>query len=256
MSAVRTDRPANPILALNPVTVLAALAAAAVIAIFYPWQVTAVIVAACLLLAACAGRLGRFLALWLRTVVVLALIVLVLQALLLPGATVLWTWHFLHISAEGLAQGARLATMILAIGSLILLGSALIDVRRLTRALEQRGTSPAASYVILSTLTMIPQMRRRMDTIMDAQRSRGIETDASPWVRAKAFLPTLGPLILTSIVSVEERALTLEARAFSAPTPATSLVEVPDTSLDRALRVLVLIALLGTFAVRIWLWTR
>lgn len=255
-TGVRIDRPANPVLALNPITVLTALVAAAVVSIFFPWQFTAALVAACILVASLAGRLGRFLSVWLRTVVVLALLVLALQAVLYPGATVLRQWWLLHVTAEGVAQGVRIGTMILSIGTAILLGSVLIDVRRMTRALEQRGTSPTASYVILSTITMIPQMRRRMTAIMDAQRSRGIETDASAWVRAKAFVPTIGPLILTSIVGVEERALTLEARGFSARGAKTSLVVVPDTSADRVIRALVYIGLLAAIAVRIWLWTR
>ena len=42
-------------------------------------------------------------------------------------------------------------------------------------------------------------------------------------VRAKAFFPSVGPLILNSLVSAEERAITLEARAFSVPCKKTTL---------------------------------
>lgn len=253
---VRSDAPSNPVLRLNPITVLTMLLAGCAIALFFEWQVTVALVALCLLIALGAGKLGRYLSLWSRTVVLLSVVIFTLQALLYPGETLLREIWVLDVTQEGLAQGLRIATMVMSIGSAILISSVVIDVRRLTRALEQRGTSPTASYVVLSTITMIPQLRAQMATIMDAQRSRGIETDASLAVRAKAFIPTISPLILTSIAGVEERALTLESRGFSSTTPKTSLVTVPDTVVDRLLRGLTYAALVIALAVRIWLWTQ
>lgn len=251
---VRVDAPANSILRLNPITVLTVLLAACAISLFFGWQVTLCLLGAYLLTALAAGRLGRYLSLWLRSVVLLSVVIFALQALLYPGETVLREVLFLDITAEGIAKGLRIATMVMSIGSALILGSVLIDIRRLTRALEQRGTSPTASYIVLSTITMIPQLRAHMATIMDAQRARGIETDASALVRAKAFLPTLSPLILNSIVGVEERALTLEARGFSSKGATTSLVRIPDTGIDRTLRALTYAAIVIALAVRIWLW--
>lgn len=254
--AVLIDRPPNPVLAFNPITVLTLLGVAAFTSFFFGIEVTVVITVLCFLVAAFAGKLGQFTRTWLKTILILSLVIVALQAFLYPGETVVWEWWLLGVTQEGLDRGIGIATRIVGLGSLILLGIALIDVRRLTRALEQRGTSPTASYVILSTMNMIPQMGKRMDTIMDAQRSRGIETDASLWVRAKAFVPTIGPLILTSIVSVEERALTLESRGFSSPNQKTSLVAIPDTSVDKLLRTVAYIGLVVAVAVRIYLWTQ
>lgn len=253
---VRIDAPANPVLRLNPITVLTILLAACVTSVFFGWQLTAGLIVLYLLTALAAGRLGRYLSLWLRTVVLLSVVIFALQSLLYPGESVVQELWFLTVTEEGIAQGVRISTMVMSIGSALILGSVLIDIRRLTRALEQRGTSPTASYVVLSTITMIPQLRSHMGTIMDAQRSRGIETDASALVRAKAFIPTISPLILNSIVGVEERALTLEARGFSSKTPKTSLVRIPDSAVDRALRGLTYAALVIALAVRIWLWTQ
>lgn len=232
------------------------LLAACAISIFFDWQLTVGLVAAYLVSALAAGRLGRYLSLWLRSVVLLCAVVFVLQALLYPGETVIREILFLNVTAEGVEKGLRIATMVMSIGSALILGSVLIDIRRLTRALEQRGTSPTASYVVLSTITMIPQLRAHMATIMDAQRARGVETDASALVRAKAFVPTISPLILNSIVGVEERALTLEARGFSSKGSTTSLVRIPDTAVDRTLRALTYAAIVIALAVRIWLWTQ
>ncbi|GAB2479705.1 energy-coupling factor transporter transmembrane component T [Promicromonospora xylanilytica] len=254
--AVRIDAPRNVVLGLNPITVMTFLVAASAVSFFFEWRYAVGLVLACLLIASLAGRVARFLSMWLRSVVVLCVVIFALQTLLYPGETVVRQLWVFSVTEEGIAQGTRIATMVLAIGSAIILGSVVTDIRRLTRALEQRGTSAAASYVILSTVTMIPQLRTKMTTIMDAQRSRGIETDASLWIRAKAFVPTIGPLILNSIVGVEERALTLESRGFSAPGAKTSLVSIPDTSVDKTLRVLVYLGLALALIVRIWLWMR
>ena len=63
---------------------------------------------------------------------------------------------------------------ILGVGSAILLGGKLIDMKHLTAVLEERGMSPAATYVLLSTANIIPQMSKKMNAILDAHRSRGV----------------------------------------------------------------------------------
>ena len=43
--------------------------------------------------------------------------------------------------------------------------------------LEKRGFSPRFGYIVTSVFQIIPQMMGTMNTIMDAQRSRGLETE-------------------------------------------------------------------------------
>jgi energy-coupling factor transporter transmembrane protein EcfT len=84
-------------------------------------------------------------------------------------------------------------------------------------------------------MQIIPEMSKQAATIMDAQKTRGVETEGNVLVRAKAFLPSLGPLVLSSLSSTEERAITLEARAFSAPVKKTHMFELPKTQRDKAI---------------------
>ena len=58
----------------------------------------------------------------------------------------------------------------------------------LVEALEKSGFSKRFGYIINSVFQIIPQMTGTMSTIMDAQRSRGMETEGSLLVRAKAFI--------------------------------------------------------------------
>ena len=70
---------------------------------------------------------------------------------------------------------------------------------------------------------------------------------------APRHFPHHWPLILNSIVSAEERAITLEARAFSVSgkRPAHT---VADTGTDRALRVVFMIMLAAAVGGRIITW--
>ena len=90
-------------------------------------------------------------------------------------------------------------------------------------ALEKSGMSAKASYVVLSTLQMVPVLKK---TIMNAQKARGVETEGNLLVRAKVFVPTIIPLVLSSIAGTEERALTLEARGFSSGINPTHLYDI------------------------------
>jgi energy-coupling factor transport system permease protein len=85
-------------------------------------------------------------------------------------------------------------------------------------------------------LQIIPQMQAKAQTIIAAQRSRGLDTEGSFLKRVKALVPLVGPLVFGSLVEVEERAIAIEARAFSSSLPKTSLHEIPDTSLDKTIR--------------------
>ena len=158
------------------------------------------------------------------------------------------------VTEEGVSKAIVLCSRILGVGSAILLGGKIIDMKKLMAVLEERGLSPSATYVLLSTTNIIPQMSKKMNAILDAQRSRGIETDSNVIVRAKAFFPSVGPLLLNSLVSAEERAITLEARAFSAPCKKTKLKEIADTAMDKGMRVVLIGVLILAIGGKIILW--
>jgi energy-coupling factor transport system permease protein len=85
----------------------------------------------------------------------------------------------------------------------------------LIEELVRKGLSPKIGYVLSSVLQIIPQMVSTMDTITDAQRSRGMETEGKLFVRMKAFLPLIGPVVMNSLISTRERAMALEVRGFN-----------------------------------------
>ncbi|MFC4354237.1 energy-coupling factor transporter transmembrane component T [Chryseomicrobium palamuruense] len=193
--------------------------------------------------------LKEFLRLTVKALIVLLAIVFLMQLFFYPGETVLGEWWIFQWTQEGLLYGLQLTSKILAIGAAFLLFFRVTEIKDFVKALEDRGMPPMGAYVVLSTLTIIPEMKRQMTTIMEAQKTRGVETEGSLLIRIRAFIPILTPLILSSIASTEERAITLESRAFSAPVKKTSLHSLSAGPADRIVPVV-----LGLLLVALIVW--
>src|SRR5436190_16089417 len=93
-------------------------------------------------------------------------------------------------------------------------------------------------------------MAARTTAILDAQRSRGLETQRGI-MKVRAIVPLVGPLIVGALVDVEERAMALESRAYTAPGPKTSLRQLVDTPSQRIVRLFMLLALVALFVGRV-----
>lgn len=126
--------------------------------------------------------------------------------------------------------------------------------KELSQALEDRGMNYKVVYVFLSSLQMINVLGNKSKTIMNAQRARGVETEGNMIVRAKAFFPTMVPLVLGSITDMEERVLTMESKGFNAPCKKTHLLCLEKSGLEKQMVAL----FAGIFAIavvgRILMW--
>ncbi|MGH4124635.1 MAG: energy-coupling factor transporter transmembrane component T family protein [Clostridium sp.] len=114
----------------------------------------------------------------------------------------------------------------------------------LIECLVRRGLSPKIGYVLSSVLQIIPQMTSTMETITDAQRSRGMETEGKLTVRMKAFLPLIGPVVMNSLINTRERAMALEVRAFNSKASKTFLNEEQKGSYNKIIKVVLILLLL------------
>jgi energy-coupling factor transport system permease protein len=202
------------------------------------------------------SMVGRVAQPFLRTSVQLllpfAISLFLIQSLFFPeGTTVLARLGPLSVKAEGVRFAFASTARILLITGALLLTLLTTHPGVLMSALAQKGLPPTLAYVIVTTLQIIPQMRERANLIVDAQRARGLETQGSFVRRVRALVPLLGPLALGALLDVEERTLALEARAFSAPTPKTSLFELADPVAERALRWAILLAIVVIIALRL-----
>jgi energy-coupling factor transport system permease protein len=137
-------------------------------------------------------------------------------------------------------EGALYA--LIAVGRIILVMSAFMLFAMSTRpdalmiSLKQVGVPSSLAYIIVTTLQIVPRFQNKASTIMDAQRSRGLETQGNVFVRARAFVPIVLPMVLGSLVEVEERAIAIEARGFNSSRKETALIEIQDTQTQVMLR--------------------
>jgi energy-coupling factor transport system permease protein len=120
-------------------------------------------------------------------------------------------------------------------------------------SLKQVGVPSSLAYIIVTTLQIVPRFQSKAITILDAQRSRGLETEGNLLTRARAVVPLILPLVLGSLVEVEERAIAIEARGFNSNRAESSLIEIPDTRPQILLRRLFFAAMLLSVILRlIW----
>jgi len=189
-----------------------------------------------------------------RIILPATMFLFVMQALFQPlGDRELFRIWFLHPTLESTLFAFRNAARVFAIASSFTIFLLTTHPRELMSDLTRRGLPPQIAYVIISTLQILPQMQAKAQTIIAAQRSRGLDTQSSFLKRVGSLVPLVGPLVFGSLVEVEERAIAIEARGFTSTRVKTSLHEIPDTNLDKALRWILIGLVVITIALRIWL---
>lgn len=188
-----------------------------------------------------------------RTVLPLAAMLLIIHGLFNPAnSTPLIGFGSLVLSEEGLRYAVLIIGRLVSVLAASMLLVFTTRVGDLIQALSQAGLSPWMAYLLGSPLLLLPQLRARANSIVATQRARGLETEGSLLKRARALFPLVAPLVFSALVDTEERAMALEARAFSAPGPRTSLVELPDTLVQRIARWSMLIIAALVMIVGIW----
>lgn len=187
-----------------------------------------------------------------RVTLPFAISVFLIQGFLWPKGTPLFFIGPFSLKIEGLMFAiASTGRILIVVGSFIWFALTTRPDTLMT-ALAQRGLPASLAYTLVATIQIVPRFQAWATTIIDAQRSRGLETEGNLRRRAQAVIPLVVPLILSSLVDVEERALAIESRAFNHPGLKTSLVEILEARWEPALRWVVLAASVGVLAFRLW----
>ena len=169
------------------------------------------------------------------------------------NATLLFAAGPLKFYQEGMLYALRISLNVL---NMLLAFAVFVLTTRpveLVEDLERIGFSPKTGYVVSSVFQIVPQMSGTMNTIMDAQRSRGLETEGSLLTRAKSFLPLISPVVMSSLINTRERAIALEIRGFEAGQKKTYLREDKMKNSDRIWCVILLLLIIAAVAIRILL---
>ncbi len=238
---------------LHPLTKLVLAGVALVLGlsltgVYWTYVVLALYVLPVSLLAQVAGRL--FGSAW-RIALPFAVSVFLIQGLFWQSGPVLVALGPVSFKSEGLLFALASTGRILTVICAFLLLALTTRPDELMIALDQRGLPPTITYIVLATIQIVPRFQARAQTILEAQRARGLETTGSILQRARGLLPLIVPLVLSSIVDVEQRAIALEARAFNRRGPKTSYRVLRDRAFERAVRPALLAAMVFAVLLRL-----
>lgn len=168
------------------------------------------------------------------------------------GTTVLYQIGNFSLKLEGVLSATDyLARILVGIGAAILLMFA-TRPDHLMQALTEKGVPYQLGYIVVTAMQIVPRFQAKAQMILNAQRSRGLETEGNLFHRLRMLVPLVGPLILGSIIDIEERAIALEARAFTHPAQKTSYRSLNDSSRQKGLRWVLMALMVGLIVLRMW----
>ena len=150
--------------------------------------------------------------------------------------------RFAKVGLEGVLYAAKIiSTLLVFLGSFYIMNKTTYT-GKLVAALTATGLPPKAGYLVLASLNVVPQMQRRMSVIQEAQSARGVETGGGIIARVKAYIPLLGPVVMSSLTDAQERGMTLETRGFGITgVKQTSYVEVTKSTADKVLKFILIL---------------
>jgi energy-coupling factor transport system permease protein len=122
-------------------------------------------------------------------------------------------------------------------------------------ALEQAHVPYTLSFTFTTAVRLVPTMALDAQTVIDAQRSRGLELDKGNFMkRIRNYIPILIPLIVSAIRRSIELAEALESRGFGASPNRQPLIVLRMKATDYL--IITLTILMFALAVYVYLYVR
>lgn len=218
------------------------------------WTATILVCLVLIPLAFASRILKEYISIAMKLILPTAGFMFVMQSIFIPGGTTeIFRLGIFSVELETVQRSYLIASRIFLFISAFTLLLLTTHPSELMTDLTRRGVPPQFAYVIISTLQIIPQMQARAQTIIAAQRSRGLDTESSFTKRVRMLVPLVGPLVFGSLVEVEERAIAIEARGFTSTRPKTFLHEVSDSNVDKFIRWTLVALVVIALALNAWL---
>ena len=125
---------------------------------------------------------------------------------------------------------------------------------KLSLALEKARVPYEFNFAFITAIRFVPVLADEAQSIMDAQRSRGLELDKGNFLtRVRNYIPILLPLIINSIRRSLELAEAMESRAFGATVNRTNLYELEMKKDDKLMLLTSIFLLVIALYVRFYL---
>ncbi len=212
----------SPVHRLDPRTKLFLLFETFFLPVFFSRPMELLALFGALLVYGAVGRaLGNIRRIW-KLLVSIAAVSIVTWAVFTPGTPVVW-----RVTRNGLAAGL---TGALKIDGMILSGLIFLSTTKteeLVLGLLRLRVPFGMAFAFSLAVRMVPTIMATAQTVMEAQRSRGLDlSHGGPITRMKNYLPLIAPIFLHTMRSTDQLAKALEARGFGARRERTSLLEI------------------------------
>ena len=176
------------------------------------------------------------------------------------SGTVLWSWGILKITEEGIWKAGFMVLRILMLIACTLLLTYTTSPILLTDGLEKllrplkKLNFPVheLSMMMSIALRFIPTLIQETDKIISAQKARGADFDSGNLIqKAKALIPILIPLFISSFRRAEELAIAMECRCYHGDEGRTSLRQLHYAGRDYGLIVFSIALCAGIVVLRV-----
>ncbi len=158
----------------------------------------------------------------LKPILFIIIFTAILNLFYTPG-DVLWAWHFLHITKQGIFTAIQMVARIM----LLIIGTSMLTYTTspidLTDALERllsplkRLRVPVHELAMIMSIALrfIPTLIEETEKIISAQRARGADFESGNIIqRARAMIPILVPLFISAFRRADELATAMECRLY------------------------------------------
>lgn len=157
------------------------------------------------------------------------------------SGNIIWQWGFLKITVEGIWAAVFMILRIIMLICCTFLLTYTTSPIMLTDGLEnllgplKKIKVPVHELAMMMSIALrfIPTLIEETDKIMSAQRARGADFDTGNlFQKAKALVPLLVPLFVSSFRRADELAVAMECRCYHGGTGRTRLKELHYTGND------------------------
>ena len=180
----------------------------------------------------------------LKPVLFVLLFTMLLNLFFTKGDTLLFKFYFIELYLEGVVRAVKmvLRVVVLIVGTSVLLTYTTSPIV-LTDAIEsllsplKKIRVPVHDFAMMMTIALrfIPTLVEETDKIINAQKSRGADFDSGGLLsRARALVPVLIPLFVSSFNRADELAVAMECRCYRGDVGRTRYVKMKMHARDGA----------------------
>ena len=196
----------------------------------------------------------------LKPIIIIVIFTAVMNLFFTKGTPVCDVWLLRHITWEGLVAAVKMLLRIV----MLIMGTFLLTYTTspiaLTDGLESllgflkkiKAPIHELSMMMSIALRFIPTLIEETDKIMSAQKARGADFDSGNLIqKAKALIPILIPLFISSFRRAEELAIAMECRCYHGDEGRTSLRQLRYAGRDYGLIVFSIALCAGIVVLRV-----